>query len=356
MRIAIAGAGICGAYLYRRLVDETDHTVALYERAEGPYNNRCGIAPCAWLVPNPEIFTFMKKAGLCQRHTYIRETIDKMVFDEVPLNVKMVTIDKPKLIGDLIGTDDGMIQYRPIDMSDYDFIIDATGTARAYLPGASFSGDIVGKGIQIRAKVTDYPPGTIHIIPLKDGYLWIFPLGNDEVHIGIATHTSMRYTRIDLTEMAAGIVGGIYLQCLCRSIVRIRGLYQPFYVAGVRAINSSRRYNVKSGDTLPSRYGVGEAIGVTSPLTGEGIVPGLQSCDIFLDNFLGNTLFGYTSDIMKEFTWIDKERNVLDRMRAKGRPGIMDLPVLHRMLKRCNCRIPLWSLLKIAWKMRRGHQ
>lgn len=354
MRIAIAGAGICGAYLYRRLINE-GHSPDLYDVKD--VNTSCGIASCAWLAPNPQIFEYTRKVGLTG-HKYILESIEKMVFAGVELKVKMVTIDKPGLISDLVRGDrirEGSVGHGNIDKFEYDMVIDATGTARAYLgrttPGPN---DIIGDGIQIRARVKNYPSGTAHIIPVQGGYLWVFPIGDNQVHAGIATHTPQNYKVSDITERIEPIVWSKFgeehkihaLQCTCRSKVRITGLLPPFYTQGL--IVESRFDKIRCA----SIYGVGEAIGAVSPLTGEGIVPGLQSCEVFLEHLQNNTLNLYSDDINSKFMWIYHERAVLDHVMKTGKVSGWSFPVLRRMLKRCNCRAPIWSLLKISRKMK----
>jgi flavin-dependent dehydrogenase len=363
MRIAIAGAGICGAYLYRRLTD-MGYCPDIYDTGGMNLKPGCGIASCAWLAPNPEIFNYIKKAGLTG-HEYILEPIARMIFAGVELKVHMVTIDKPKLIHDLINHG-GVIQYHngalhpydpvkrdAIDKSQYDLIVDATGTARAYLgrttPGPN---DIIGDGMQMRMTVKNYPGGTAHIIPVKGGYLWVFPIGNNQVHAGIATHTPQKYRFVDIADRIEPIVGGIiepeyqkHLQCTCHSKVRITGLLPPFYTYGVCAADNPDQ-------RTPSIYGIGEAIGVVSPLTGEGIIPGLQSCDIFLDRLKNFTLNMYTDDINSTFMWIHHERAVLDYVMKTGKVGMWSALILRRMLERCHCRAPVWSLIKIARKMK----
>ncbi len=350
MRIAIAGAGICGAYLYRRLMYE-GHCPTIYDVGEVNPNQKCGISSCAWLVPNPEIFDYMIKAGLQGRYKYILEPIEKMVFAGVDLKVKMVTIHKPNLIADLIGGD--RIRRDTIDGSEYDMIVDATGTARAYL-GRQMTGprDIIGGGIQIRVTVKNYPGDTAHILPVKGGYLWVFPLSNNQVHAGIATHTPQKYMFTDIANMIEPIVGSILepelsenLQCACRSKVRITGLLPPFYTCGARATNDPSL-------RTSSIYGVGEAIGAVSPLTGEGIIPGLQSCEVFLKNLRNNTLNVYSDDINSTFAWIYRERAVLDRIMQTGEVSMLSFWILRRMLKRCNCRAPMLSLFRIAQTMK----
>lgn len=356
MRIAIAGAGICGAYLYRRFRNN-GYDPDIYDIEGVNSTPGCGIASCAWFAPDPEIFDFIEKAGL-YGDDYILDRINKMVFAGIDLNVKMVTIDKPKLIRDLINTEgrtdlfddhtvgENYIKYSPIDKSQYDIIIDATGTARAYLGHAPnlYQPDIIGDGLQIRATVEKYPQGMSHIMPVKGGYLWVFPIGKNQVHAGIATHTPQQWIPVDILNLIKPIVGEPhFLQCMCRSKVRVTGPVPPYYVKGVQAVSS--------GWKTPSIYGVGEAIGIVSPLTGEGMVPGLRSCEIFYNHFRGRTLDLYRDDINSAFSWIFHERSVLDRIMKTGRPGITDLPVLRTMLLRCHCKAPLWSLYKILQKM-----
>ena len=54
MRIAIAGAGMSGAYLFRRLVNEGFQDIDLFDAKK---TNPCGSRPCAWgFAPLAEIY------------------------------------------------------------------------------------------------------------------------------------------------------------------------------------------------------------------------------------------------------------------------------------------------------------
>ena len=58
MKLAIAGAGLTGAYLYRRLRGRYDVELFDVDR-----ETQCGLAPCAWGT-SKEFETYVIKAGL----------------------------------------------------------------------------------------------------------------------------------------------------------------------------------------------------------------------------------------------------------------------------------------------------
>ncbi len=79
MKIAIAGAGMSGAYLYRLLRNQ-DQEVDIFDRQPG---TKCGISPCAWGT-STEFFDLVKAAGL-QAQNYIRSRLQAIIMDEIKI-------------------------------------------------------------------------------------------------------------------------------------------------------------------------------------------------------------------------------------------------------------------------------
>lgn len=126
-RIAIAGAGIAGALLYRALTD-LGRTVDVYEVPDR--KTACGIHPCAWGV-SADFFRGMKSDSV-DPEAYVTNRIAWVDFEGRTIPGEVYLINKPRLIRALLGGAD--IRYTPIQAGCYDRILDCTGAARAYLP------------------------------------------------------------------------------------------------------------------------------------------------------------------------------------------------------------------------------
>ncbi|MGD2126853.1 MAG: hypothetical protein PVG99_12285, partial [Desulfobacteraceae bacterium] len=96
MKIAIAGAGTTGAYLYRLLTNE-GFRVDLYDRKR---KTACGINPCAWGTSRG--FAQLLKAARLDPEKYILEHCDHFAMDDVLLRGDLMTFDKPEVVKDLL--------------------------------------------------------------------------------------------------------------------------------------------------------------------------------------------------------------------------------------------------------------
>ncbi len=142
MRVAIAGAGIVGAYTYRMLARrgvEAD----LYGRAEG---TACGASPCAWGV-SQGFGEMIRLAGL-DPDKYLLARMDHLYMDGVKVRACLMTMDKPALICDLLQG--AAVRGGSPDAQRYDRLIDATGVARAFLP--PIDGDVTLECTQYRVR------------------------------------------------------------------------------------------------------------------------------------------------------------------------------------------------------------
>ena len=133
-KMAIAGMGISGSFLYRLLIqagyEPKDIDCYDIKRPE-----RCGIKSCAFGVYGKEFSSLLKSVSL-DAENYILNSFNEMYFDDQIANCGLCTINKPKLLKDLIGDQTIKIldECEKIDTGNYDLVVDATGFARVYLP------------------------------------------------------------------------------------------------------------------------------------------------------------------------------------------------------------------------------
>ncbi len=96
MKVALAGAGIAGAYL-AGLLDHKGISVDIYDGME--HGTRCGCRSCGWGAPKG-IVKYLDAAGL-DFHDYLLEPMPSMNFDGLVATTPLCTLDKPRLIRDL---------------------------------------------------------------------------------------------------------------------------------------------------------------------------------------------------------------------------------------------------------------
>lgn len=332
MKIAIAGAGVSGSYMYR-LLKNCDYDVTIYDTE---HNTKCGIKPCAW-VTSKGFEHLVERAGLNPEH-YIIHRFNHVMIDDVRIKANMLIIDKPKLIKDLLGNAEiknldpnTILSYTGPTGLDYDKIIDATGVARAFLP--PIDGDLIAPCYQYR-KLDYDAPIEMKINISRVGYAWIFPLEDHEFHVGVGS----------LVKDAMEILGGFGLmpwdpenmvcKCSCHSRIRLT------------APSGSRPF------VYNNVWGIGEAIGCVAPLVSDGIVHSMKSALLLLENIERHPSF-YVNAILREFAWMEKEREVVDRLRQGKMIGPISALALQRNAKRFDMEISLINELRLFWRMRK---
>ncbi len=338
MKVAIAGAGIAGGYLAALLAREGLDPDVFDPMAHG---TRCGCRSCGWGAP-AGIAPYLDTIGL-DSSEYVLETMPSMNFDGLVAHTPLLTIDKPGLIRDL--TRDVTVAPRalgPEEAGQYDVVVDATGIARALLPPCS--SDLTLPTLQHRVAVE--PRGDDRLeagvygndVPGL-GYLWVFPLGKDEYHVGVggiglASPESLmeRFYR----EMTGRFA--FTRACGCRGAVRVASPYYsgPLYT-------ESRR----SDGTTALVVGVGEAIGTVTPFTGEGIVPSLECANLLATRLADPA--GYARAVLARFAWMRRERETLDYLlahRETGGPRARDRWRFYRNARRSGIDLPLLEALK----------
>jgi flavin-dependent dehydrogenase len=91
MRIAIAGAGMSGAYLYRRLVNDGFKDIDLYDIKK---TNACGCRPCAWgFAPIEETRRLIAK--VTDPSQFELHQSKEISFDGIKIRSDMLTIINP---------------------------------------------------------------------------------------------------------------------------------------------------------------------------------------------------------------------------------------------------------------------
>jgi len=317
MRIAIAGLGIAGSYLYRLLSKEGYHA-DVYEIRK---NTHCGLHPCAWGT-SQEFTDLVREAGL-DPDQYILARFETLKLDEVSVPADIMTFNKPQLVKDLSESAD--ILYTPLNPKEYDRIIDATGVARAYL--TPIKPDVIINCKQMRL-VSRTPPELL-MRPGGGGYAWSFPLGGNEVHVGCGCLHGDPEKILNHFELPGDRFEDII--CGCSGQVRLTGPRgsRPFFVRGT-----------------PDVWGVGEAIGCVAPLAGDGVLSGMASTKILLNNWENPE--GYTRAILKEFKWMESERRVVDKIVARKSLGLGDARVILENSGRMGIRIGMIDALILA--------
>ena len=142
MKIAIAGAGATGSFLYSLLSDR-GHEVDLFDKKPG---TKCGLSPCAWGTSRG--FTECIRASGLEPEKYVLQHSDYVVMDEYTIEADLSTFDKSRLVKDLRRGSN--IKYSFLDRTRYERIIDATGVSRNFLPG--IEDDIILPCVQWRIR------------------------------------------------------------------------------------------------------------------------------------------------------------------------------------------------------------
>jgi flavin-dependent dehydrogenase len=320
MRIAIVGAGTTGAYCYS-LLTRQGFQVDIFDRTR---KTACGINPCAWGTSRG--FTEQLKAAGLDPEKYILQKFDSVIMDEVRIRGELMTINKPALIRDLLGG--ANIRGDRFKMADYGRVIDATGITRAFLP--PIKNDVLLPCIQQRIQPKQQLDNRIQLG--KIGYAWCFPLGEFGAHIGcgsLVSNPKKMLKQIGWLDHSSPDSEQIPV-CACSGNVRLTGPHDalPF---------------VTERSDIPV-WGIGEAIGCVAPLAGDGIVPGMKSVSLLMENWENPE--GYMRSILKEFEWMKNERTVIDKILASTPVGIKDAWVLRKNSKRMGMRVGLKEALK----------
>jgi flavin-dependent dehydrogenase len=333
MKIAIAGGGIAGSYL-AQLLQQHGLSPDVYDAME--HDTRCGCRSCGWGAP-AGIERYLTDIGL-DLNEYLLETMPSMNFDNLVAKTPLITVDKPRLIGDFTRGITLKRQNLGVEEAkDYDVLVDATGIARALLPPCS--SDLILPTLQHRVLVEPRGSGRLEAgvygsqVPGL-GYIWVFPLGRNQYHIGIGgigligLESLMDRFYLDLSERFV-----FTPLCSCRGDVRVAS---PFYSTPLY------RKMTGKGDRSPLIVGVGESIGTVAPFTGEGIIHSLECARIFAESWPDAD--DYARSVLARFAWMKRERETLDYLldqRGKGGPRMRDRWRFFRSARRSGIELPM---------------
>ena len=321
MKIAICGAGLVGSYLYRLLNQHGFKQITVFDK-HGQNQTSCGISPCAW-VTSAGFEELIEEVGL-EPTQYILRTPDNITMNALKVRGIIKIIDKPKLVADLLAG--FKVIDTPVKLNEFDRIIDATGVARTYLP--EVRNDIFASCIQYRVSSVETLEDSIDISNV--GYAWCFELSNNEYHIGAGS------IMIPADQMLSelGWLKNRHILCSCTGKIRFTSPHYSLpFVSSTTANNHCQV------------WGAGESIGCVSPLSGEGIIPGLRSARLLLANW--EDAEAYQLGILNQFEWMKKERSVVDKSMQGKRIGLSDAQILKNSAKRLGINFTLNQALKI---------
>lgn len=302
MKIAIAGAGMAGTYLYRLLREEGAHEVVLYDEAK---RTGCGQRPCAWgMAPSSEYRRLVGR--FLDPERYVKRRVNRIIVDGVSLGADLLTVDKPAMIRDMAGG--ATLKYGPLDPEEYDLVVDATGVERAYLPHVE-GDDLVAELCQYRLQ-TEEDLGT-WFSTSRSGYGWCFPLGDQEFHVGYGNLPPYEGEGLDTIDAT---VTESRVKCRCQSRIRLSSPYhsRPFM-----------RGNI---------VGAGESIGTVGPLGGDGNLYAMQCAEMLFENL--DDLVRYQEVVLHCFDWMREERDVLLNLLAGNRPSPGDVRLFVQHARR----------------------
>jgi flavin-dependent dehydrogenase len=233
-----------------------------------------------------------------------------MVMNGLKVKARALVIDKPKLITDLCQG--AKIETHPVILNDYGRLIDATGYTRALLP--PIVKDVIADCIQYRVVSRKTREFSVDISNL--GYAWCFPMSGDEYHIGAG---SISLSPQEMLQKLGWLKDSETI-CNCAGKARLTA---PYYSIPFVNTTNDRRCQI---------WGAGEAIGCVAPLAGEGIVPGMMSARILIENWEHPD--SYEKAILEEFAWMKAERKVLDKAVQGKRLGLIDARAFMNSTKR----------------------
>src|SRR5215204_1227784 len=315
MNIAVVGAGVAGCYLGKMLQDK-GHKVRVFESSQ--MDSHWPV--CAWGASKNMLEVFSDKAGLnFDEYILHKGKILKMYLpqDNIEyLDLKgLVTYDKRKWENDLLrgiqvsyGT---RFTLDSFPTSDFDYVLDCTGYHRSLLPRSKH--DFVIPAYEYLVEnVRDLDE--FYVIGYKGarGYFWYFPLDKDRAFVGAG----------DIDRKYFGLKEFFHNNPSARIIKKIG---RPIRLAPPKRMEPFFNNNV---------IGVGESIGCVFPMLGEGIIPSLLCCEIFLNVFGKSKNFNfklYRNLVLRKFDYYEDVYKIVRLKMDNKLSTIKHFPLMMKM-------------------------
>jgi flavin-dependent dehydrogenase len=319
MKIGVAGAGVSGSYL-GHMLQKRGHDVEIFESSKKVNH----WAVCAWGASRHMLSEFSNHAGL-NFDNYIFH-VGKTLKMDLPNNVReyldlrgLVTYDKQRwehdLIKDLKITYGSKCTRDSFPFSQYDYVIDCTGMHRTLLP-RSKQDFIIPAYEYLVENVHDIKE--FYVIGYKGarGYFWYFPLDNNSGYVGAG----------DVDKKYEGVEEFLRQHPECHIVKKIG---RPIRLAPPKRMQPFYDGNV---------IGVGESIGCVFPMLGEGIIPSLICCEIFLkvldeSKHKGFDFKRYRRNVLKRFDYYDDVYRIVRLKMENKLSMVKHLPLMMSMYK-----------------------
>jgi flavin-dependent dehydrogenase len=322
VKIAIAGAGMAGSYLYRILKEEGFGAIDIYDQKK---SNGCGHRPCAWgFAPSSEYYRLVSR--FTDPQGLVLKDSRAIRIDDITLGADLLTVDKPALNKAIL--DGAPIHYGPFDPEAYDRVIDATGVERAYL-GPVEGGDFVADLAQYRVRSSEDLGLWINTSSI--GYEWCFPLREGEFHVGFGN------LKAKADSYAPSFSNGTDAAILCKCHSRLR---------------MSSPYHSKPFVVHDRIVGVGESIGTVAPLGGDGNLYAMQCAELLVENW--DDLDNYSRSVQEKFDWMRREREGLERLMEGQMPTMRDLRIFVQHARRAGFEMGTVNALRFFKKALQG--
>ncbi len=303
MKIAIAGAGVTGCFL-GHMLNKKGHDVEIFETAKKDEH----WAVCAWGASKHMLSKFSEDAGL-NFNDYILHEGKNLIMD-LPQNKKenlilkgLVTYNKQKWENDLLN---GLtINYnsrcdKSFPFNNYNYVLDCTGLHRTLLPRSKE--DFIIPAFEYLVENINEEYDEFYVIGYKGarGYFWYFPLEKGRGFVG-AGDIDRKYYGIN--EFLSRNPSAKIIKKIGRPIrLSPPKRMEPFYVKNI--------------------IGIGESIGCVFPMLGEGIIPSLICCELFLkvldDNPESFNFTDYRKKVLKRFGYYDDVYRIV-RLKMDGK-------------------------------------
>ena len=317
MKIAIAGAGVAGSYL-GFMLQKLGHDVKIFESSK----QETHWAVCAWGASRNILEKFSKDVGL-NFNEYIFH-VGKKLRMELPNNkeeslelIGLVTYNKQKWEHDLLKNLTVIYDFKcssNFPFVDYDYVLDCTGLHRSLLPKSRTDFIIPAYEYLIENPNTTSNDNEFYVIGYKGarGYFWYFPIDKGRAFVGAG----------DIDRKYYGIKEFFHKNPSAKIIKKIG---RPIRLAPPKRMEPFFNNNV---------IGVGESIGCVFPMLGEGIIPSLLCCEIFLNIFDKSKNFNfklYRNSVLKKFNYYDDVYNIV-RLKMEGKLStIKHFPLMMKM-------------------------